>query len=93
MIDPRPDLTYDSNDWVRLLTMADAKDDICHGVLHGFRCGGLRLQRGSKGYKLRPDLDDPVSSNWTTKEAYIADRDKWLVPCTGMIMELLKKME
>lgn len=91
MKDPRPDLTYDSADWTRLLTMAAAKDNMCAGVLHGFRCGGLRLHRGGKGWALRPDFD-PDTSIWTDKDSYFADRDKWLVPFTGMIVELLKKL-
>lgn len=91
MEDPRPDLQYDSNDWTRLLNNAEAKDPMLAGVLHGFRCGGLRLHKGAKGYALRPDFD-PLTSIWKSKSEYEIDRDKWLIPSQGEIVELLNNL-
>lgn len=91
VMDPRPDLAYDSEEWTRLLNMASEKNEMLAGTLHGFRCGGLRLHRGSKGYALRPDLD-PKTSIWTSKAQYEADRDKWLMPYQQDIIDLLNKI-
>jgi hypothetical protein len=88
MTDPRPDLKYDSQEWTNLLLIASDKNLMLAGVLHGFRCCGLRLHKGKDGYVLRPDLD-PESSKWTTKEQYFEDRDRWLVPHQEEIVELL----
>ncbi|MFZ3172057.1 MAG: hypothetical protein WA118_08765 [Carboxydocellales bacterium] len=91
MIDPRPDLAYDSADWEKLLEIAEKADRILTGILHGLRCCGLRLHRGGKGYVLRPDFD-PNSSMWTSQAEYETDRDKWLLPYQEKIIELLRKL-
>lgn len=89
MTDPRPDLAYDSREWSDLLLVANDKHPELAGILHGFRCCGLRLHRGKGGYSLRPDLD-PETSKWTTKEEYFKDRDQWLVPHQEEIVNLLR---
>jgi hypothetical protein len=61
------------------------------GTLHGFRCGGLRLHRGGKGYALRPDFD-PATSIWETTEQYAKDREEWLMPYADKIVELLRQL-
>lgn len=93
MIDPRPDLTEDSILWTKLLELAIKRDKLCAGVLHGFRCGGLRISKKPMGYVLVPMLNKPELSMWTTKEEYAIDRKKWLWPCTGMIISLLEALE
>lgn len=90
--DPRPDLAYDSEDWTVLLTGLQVIDPMCAGVLHGFRCGGLRLHRGQQGYALRPDFD-PATSIWRDQAAYNADRDRWLVPHRKRIVEALRTLQ
>lgn len=92
MIDPRPDLSYDSPEWSKLLTMAEGVDKELAGVLDGFRSCGLRLHRGREGWSLRPDLD-PNNSKWLTKEGYLQDRDKWLMPYQVEIVNLLQRLE
>lgn len=90
--DPRKDdLKYDSASWTKLLELARKKDPMLAGTLHGFRCGGLRLHRGGKGYALRPDFD-PQTSIWTSVTEYEADRDKWLMPYRKEIVELLQQL-
>lgn len=91
MDDPRPDLTFDSQEWTKLLTVADKKNKDLAGVLHGFRCCGLRLERGKNGYRLRPDINIQTSI-WVNKGHYIYDRDKWLVPYEKEITELLNSL-
>lgn len=89
--DPRPDLAYDSRDWMLFLTMLEAVDPKAAGVLHGFRCGGLRLHRGGKGYGLRPEFD-PETSIWRDEAAYKRDRDQWLVPIGPTIVQALNTL-
>lgn len=89
--DPRPDLAYDSHEWTLFLTLVEALDPKAAGVLHGFRCGGLRLHRGARGYALRPDFD-PTTSMWHDEESYKADRDQWLVPIGSVIVKALDKL-
>jgi hypothetical protein len=91
MNDPRPDLAYDSPDWTRLLNLAESKDLLLAGILLGFRCFGLRLHHGAKGWALRPELD-PKTSEWLSDEQYIKDRDKWLMPYQKEICELLGRL-
>ncbi|MHB1167048.1 MAG: hypothetical protein ACYC0N_00725 [Carboxydocellales bacterium] len=91
MIDPRPELAYDSADWKKLLEIAETVNGKLAGTLHGFRCCGLRLHRGGKGYVLRPDFD-PNSSMWTSQAEYESDRDKWLLPYREKLIELLRKL-
>ena len=93
MTDPRPDLKYDSPEWTLLL---QALDKHCPsrefvGIMHGFRCAGLRLHRGPKGYVLRPDFD-PATSKWRTKEEYDKDRDQWLMPWADSIVGILQAL-
>jgi hypothetical protein len=91
MTDSRPDLAYDSQDWTRLLTLAENINLELSGILHGMRCCGLRLHRGGQGWALRPELD-PETSKWTTKAEYMADRDKWLMPYGDEIVALLNRL-
>lgn len=90
--DPRPDLKYDSTEWEQLLAIAAQKGNSKFAwLLHGFRCGGLRLHRGAQGYVFRPDYD-PASSMWHTKPQYYADRNRWLVPWEDEIIACLDEL-
>jgi hypothetical protein len=92
MQDPRSDdLIYDSAEWTRLLQLAEAEDPNLAGILHGFRCCGLRLHRGRQGWALRPEYD-PKTSDWTTEAEYLALRDQWLVPHAAAITRLLQQL-
>jgi len=91
MTDPRLDLVYDSDEWAVLLSMAEDTDKDCAWLLHGLRCGGMRLHRGPSGYALRPEYD-PATSAWVTPEEYAKDRDKWLMPQADMIVRLLDRL-
>src|SRR5690606_16543338 len=62
--DPRPDLAYDSREWTALLTLVTAHDKVVGGILHGFRCAGMRLNRARNGYVLEPDIG---GSTWPTR--------------------------
>ena len=91
IIDPRPDLAYDSKDWARLLELAEELSQNIAGLLHGFRCGGLRIHRGGQGYALRPDFDTKTSI-WANKNQYEVDRDEWLTPWKQEIINLLNRL-
>lgn len=43
-LDPRPDLHEDHALWVRVLAAAWQDGQELHGLLHGLRCGGARLE-------------------------------------------------
>jgi hypothetical protein len=92
MIDPRPDLTSDSREWTRLLSMAEGINLELTGTLHGMRCCGLRLIREVQGYSLRPEFN-PETSKWNNQAEYMADRDKWLAPFGREIIGLLNRLE
>ena len=92
MTDPRPDLKYDSPEWTKLLQTLDKHCPVREfvGIMHGFRCAGLRLHRGARGYVLRPDFDP--TSKWRTKEEYEKDRDQWLMPWADDIVRILQAL-
>ena len=90
-LDPRPDLTYDSEKWTTLLVLANLKNSDLACLLHGFRCCGLRLHKSAQGWALRPDLD-PQNSKWLAQSEYFKDRDRWLVPYQREIVELLDQL-
>ena len=87
--DPRPDLAYDSIDWIRLLATAKLKNVPLAHELKAFRCGGLRLQRDSRGYILTPELEQSRSVHWKSQADYERDRDKYLMPFRDEIISLL----
>lgn len=92
MTDPRPDLKYDSEEWTFLLQTLDKHSPSREfvGIMHGFRCAGLRLHRGGKGYVLRPEYGP--GSKWTTKAEYEVDRNQWLMPWQNHIVRILQAL-
>ena len=90
MDDPRKDdLAYDSADWSRLLAMAKERNQQLASLLNAFRCGGLRLQRDSRGYILAPELEQKRDVHWKSQADYEKDRDKHLMPYRNEIIKLL----
>ena len=87
--DPRPDLAYDSKDWSRLLAMAKQKNQQLAHELKAFRCGGLRLQRDSRGYILAPELEQKRDVHWKSQADYEKDRDKHLMSYRNELLQLL----
>lgn len=93
LTDPRPDLAYDTKEWAKFLTMAEIKDKTLAGVLHGFRCCGLRIDRTRRGYVLRPEVDpDTKISMWSCKNEYLYASHHWLKPYQNEIVELLERL-
>ena len=84
-LDPRPDLEEDHRDWVAVLAAA-RQDSELHGLLHGLRCGGARLERrqGARGAYYRIDYS-PLLSYW---DEDVLRRD-WLEPMRGRIKAVL----
>ena len=89
--DPRPDLEADSELWQELLAgcyEAENKSGYLTGILHGFRCGGCRLEYSdSKGsYTIRPEVG---GHNWKSEQEYNDLRDSWLKPHADRIRQAL----
>lgn len=84
-LDPRPDLEEDHRDWVAVLAAA-WQDSELHGLLHGLRCGGARLERrqGARGAYYRIDYS-PLLPYW---DEDVLRRD-WLEPMRGRIKAVL----
>ena len=73
VLDPRPDLKEDSSRWEAVLSEA-RKDPELHGLLHGLRCGGARLEQRPRG-SLRLNYN-PLLKAWQRKELL----SNWLEP-------------
>lgn len=91
--DPQPDLGKEHKDgplWAQLLATAYAKSPILCGSLHGFRCMGTKIQKGtSGGYVIRPVLG-PMT--WTSAREYERDRERYLRPYAAEIAALLGEL-
>lgn len=97
-VDPRTDLSGDSEKWSTLLKMALERDEKMCGVLNGMRCGGTRIKLGrtpTGGYRwiLQPDIDPTGRLAWESQKDYEEMRDKYLKPYFGEVTELLRKLE
>ena len=88
VLDPRPDLTEDSETWVQLLGMAG--DNELGWTLQGFRCYGTRLIKGKRSYLLRPLVGDEL---WPSPEAYAACRERYLRPHETELVTLLRALK
>jgi hypothetical protein len=86
--DPRPELTADSNIWVKLLSLAydlDESDmDGAYGALLGIRCLGAQIGQ--------------ISGKWAIQRGEIAEseyaaiRRKYLLPNSDKIMDLIRRL-
>lgn len=90
--DPRPDLE-DHLLWKRLLKLAcnlpDEKEAYqVTGVLHGIRMGGTMLEKGRRGFSLRPVID--TVHGWASPKEYGEMREKYLNPHGDSIQILLE---
>ncbi len=86
--DPRPDLKDDTKCWEKLFNLpAIRRDYETIWVLHGFRCQGTLLIRHKDTYVLRPKLGE---DGWKSKEEYIEQRNKYLVPRRNGVARALK---
>ncbi len=87
-LDPRPDLAEDHRDWMAVLAVAETEDLRLHGLLHGLRCGGARLELrdGAKGQYYRIDYK-PLLEVWDEQEL----RRTWLEPHRHQIKQVLDR--
>jgi len=87
-LDPRPDLAEDHRDWMAVLAVAKTEDLRLHGLLHGLRCGGARLELrdGAKGQYYRIDYK-PLLEVWDEQEL----RRTWLEPYQHQIKQVLDR--
>jgi|GEM_PF-5645455 len=59
ILDPRPDILYDSALWTQLLRSAALADSSLFGPLHGFRCLGAQLCSSVTGFHIVYDATQP----------------------------------
>src|SRR5690606_4340320 len=83
---PRPDLAEDHLRWVAVLSVAWHHDRALWGLLHGFRCGGARLEtkRASDGREMFRLDYRPLLDVWSEQEL----RSQWLEPYWEAIKRL-----
>lgn len=90
--DPRPDLDkiyHDGPLWVQILALSHKSNKLLSGLLHGFRCQGGKLEKGPKGYVIRPVFGE---QGWKDQREYNKDRDRYLAPHTEEIIKLLDRL-
>ncbi len=90
--DPRPDLDKQYQDgalWAQLLALSHWLNPLLSGLFHGFRCMGTRLEKGPRGYVIRPVIGRDA---WPSQQAYDRDRDRYLMPHKDRVVELLDKL-
>lgn len=93
LTDPRPDLRYDSKEWEKLFFLASEWEGLAK-ILHGFRCGGLRITKQRRGYVLCPDYDTSHNNSlWANKTEYDIDKNKWLMPYAKEITQVMRWMD
>ena len=85
-LDPRPDLAEDHRDWMSVLAVAELEDPQLHGLLHGLRCMGARLELrdGANGPYYRIDYK-PLLEVWDEQRL----RKAWLEPHRYQIKRVL----
>jgi hypothetical protein len=86
--DPRPELTADSDTWAKLLSLAyelDESDmDGAYGALLGIRCLGAQI--GQVGGKWA------IQHGEIAESEYQAIRQKYLLPNSDKIMDLIRRL-
>lgn len=94
-IDPRPDLSTDSDLWQYVLEIAQQADPFpntpksIYGLLHGLRCGGASLDLSAQG-KLRLDYSALIDGGtWSNRDL----RSNWLLPAAGGIKQVFNIVE
>ena len=56
--DPRPDLIEDSQLWKKILKIAEITDEKAYHILHGFRCGGAKLEIKNNKVNMKPRIGE-----------------------------------
>ena len=88
-LDPRPELTDDSETWAKLLSAAyllDESDmDGAYGALLGIRCLGAQIARNGGGWA--------IQRGEIPEAEYQAIRAKYLLPVKDRITGLLGRLQ
>lgn len=90
---PRKDLKGDYKLWQVLFQESDYKSP-AYPILHGFRCGGAKLEwdKNRQILVMRPRYGNGGpgdGAKWTGKKEYQEDRQKWLL---GKYKKEVKKL-
>jgi len=88
--DPRPDLTEDSQLWEKILKIAEARDEKAYNILHGFRCGGAKLEVKNNKVIMQPRIGE--NHLWQSQQEYNKDRKEWLMPLRESIGEIFDSL-
>ena len=89
--DPRPDLEEDSQLWKKILKLAEGIDKKAYHILHGFRCGGAKLEIKNDKVNMKPRIGK--NHLWQSQEEYNKDRKQWLMPLKDSISEIFDALE
>ena len=89
--DPRPDLTEDSQLWKKILKIAEITDEKAYHILHGFRCGGAKLEIKNNKVNMKPRIGEDYL--WQSQEEYNKDRKEWLMPLRESIGEIFNTVD
>ena len=89
--DPRPDLTEDSQLWEKVLRNAATKDNKVYSILHGFRCGGAKLEIKNNKVNMKPRIGEKYL--WQSQDEYDKDRKEWLMPLRESISEIFDAVD
>lgn len=88
---PRPDLKENSQLWKQVLKTAEKIDKKAYYILHGFRCGGAKLKTINDEITMVPRTGENYL--WQSREEYMKDRKKWLMPLRESISEIFNLVE
>ena len=89
--DPRPDLIEDSQLWKKILKIAEITDEKAYHILHGFRCGGAKLEIKNGKVNMKPRIGE--DHLWQSQEEYNKDRKEWLMPLRESIGEIFNTVD
>ena len=89
--DPRPDLKEDSQLWEKILKIAEGIDEKAYHILHGFRCGGAKLEIKNGKINMKPRIGK--NHLWQSQMEYNKDRKEWLMPLRESIGEIFNTVD
>ena len=89
--EPRPDLKEDFQSWEKILKIAEVIDEKAYHILHGFRCGGAKLEIKNNKVNMKPRIGEDYL--WQSQEEYNKDRKEWLMPLRESIGEIFNTVD
>ena len=84
-------LKEDSQLWGKILKIAEVIDEKAYYILHGFRCGGAKLDIKKGKVNMKPRIGE--KHLWRSQKEYNKDRKQWLMPLKESISEIFGAMD